>query len=100
MSDNPQSDPEFQQPRGIRNNNPGNVRYDSLNQWDGLADPPTDGSFCRFIAPEYGLRVICKLMFAYQKYDGLLTPRLMINRWAPPTENNTGGYFTPGCTFW
>lgn len=31
-------------PRGIRNNNPGNIRYDGTN-WQGLDNPPSDGTF-------------------------------------------------------
>jgi hypothetical protein len=80
-------------PRGIRNNNPGNVDYHpSSDPWNGLDDPPSDGRFCRFVDPEHGIRVIAKLLRAYQDYHRLNTVRGIINRWAPPNENDTGAY--------
>jgi hypothetical protein len=80
-------------PRGLRNGNPGNIDYEpSDDPWDGLDNPPTDGRFCRFTEPKYGLRVICKLLLAYQEFHGCNTIEQMINRWAPPSENDTAGY--------
>lgn len=80
-------------PRGIRNNNPGNVDYHpSSDPWLGLDDPPSDGRFCRFVTPQYGIRVMAKLLRAYQKYHACGTVRAIINRWAPPNENDTGAY--------
>jgi hypothetical protein len=80
------------QPRGIRNNNPGNIDYNSQTLWLGLDKPPSDGRFCRFVNPIYGIRVISKLLVAYEKYHGLNTIRGIIDRWAPPVENNTSAY--------
>ena len=77
-------------PRGIRNNNPGNVRLGS--PWDGLAPHQTDPAFCQFIDPEHGIRAIAKILMSYQDIHGLHTVRGMIGRWAPPTENDTRGY--------
>lgn len=80
-------------PRGIRNNNPGNVDYHpSSDPWLGLADPPSDGRFCRFTDVKFGIRVIAKLLKAYQKYHNCKSVRDIINRWAPPVENNTNEY--------
>ena len=39
-----------QLPRGIRNNNPGNIRL-SKDKWQGLRQEQTDGTFFQFIAP-------------------------------------------------
>lgn len=78
--------------RGIRNNNPGNIRYDSHSLWDGLATVPSDGAFCVFIDAKYGIRVMFKLLLAYQQRYGLRTVRGMIGRWAPPVENDTHAY--------
>jgi len=81
-------------PRGIRNNNPGNIDYHpSPDPWEGL-DPtnPSDGRFCRFTSATYGIRVLAKLLLAYQRYHNLHTVRAIINRWAPPVENNTTAY--------
>jgi len=77
-------------PRGIRNNNPGNVRLGA--PWDGLAPHQTDGAFCQFVDPEHGIRAIAKLLISYQDVHGLHTVRGMIGRWAPATENDTRGY--------
>jgi hypothetical protein len=81
------------EPRGIRNNNPGNVDYHpSTDPWEGLDDPPSDGRFCRFVEPKFGIRVIAKLMVAYQDVHGCRSVAEIINRWAPPAENDTLGY--------
>lgn len=78
--------------RGIRNNNPGNIDHHAHTKWQGLADPPSDGRFCRFVEPKYGIRAICRLLITYRdKYD-IDTIRETINRWAPPVENNTESY--------
>ena len=41
-------------PRGIRNNNPLNIRR-SKDQWKGMAEAQTDGAFVQFKTLEYGL---------------------------------------------
>ncbi len=79
-------------PRGIRANNPGNIDYHKGTDWLGLDNPPSDGRFCRFTAPEYGIRVIAKLLLKYSAKYGLKTVRGLIGRWAPPVENDTGAY--------
>ncbi len=80
------------QPRGIRNNNPGNIRYVG-SPWQGLADPPEDeAGFCIFTDPEYGLRAIYKTLMTYWRVYKLNTILGIANRWAPPSENNTGAY--------
>ena len=76
--------------RGIRNNNPGNVRKGT--DWNGLDPSGTDADFCVFVSPQYGIRVIAKLLFAYQDFHDLNTIHGLIDRWAPPSENDTGAY--------
>ncbi|MEQ4923017.1 structural protein [Proteus hauseri] len=76
--------------RGERNNNPGNIRHGS--KWQGLSLQQTDKEFCQFISPEYGIRAIYKLLQTYQNRYGLNTVNDIINRYAPPNENNTVGY--------
>ncbi len=76
--------------RGERNNNPGNIRHGS--KWQGLSAQQTDKDFCQFVSPEYGIRAIYKLLQTYQKKYGLCSIREIINRYAPPKENNTEGY--------
>jgi len=79
-------------PRGIRNNNPGNIRWG--DDWQGLVPKSqrTDKSFCQFISPEYGIRAMIVILRNYQSKHGLLTITGMIKRWAPPNENNTQAY--------
>lgn len=77
-------------PRGIRNNNPGNIRHG--NDWQGLAEEQPDPEFCTFVSPEYGLRAIVVILRNYDRKHGLRTVREFINRWAPPNENDTTGY--------
>lgn len=79
------------QPRGIRNNNPGNIEYTGT-EWVGLDDPKHDGRFMRFVDPVFGIRALARVLSNYQKLHGINTVRGIINRWAPPSENNTGSY--------
>ncbi len=88
-------------PRGIRNNNPGNIDYNERNPWQGLdKQKPSDGRFCRFMGPEWGIRAITRVIRNYAKRDGtpgvggkgIDTVQEIINRWAPPVENDTGAY--------
>lgn len=80
------------EPRGIRNNNPGNIRWG--DDWRGLVPyaQRTDKSFCQFTAPEYGIRAMIIILRNYQRKRGLKTVADIINRWAPPVENNTLAY--------
>lgn len=91
----------FHELRGLRNNNPGNIDYHASNPWQGLdKGKPTDGRFCRFISPEYGIRAMARVLKNYTKRDGLHgvgapgidTVQEIINRWAPPNENVTSSY--------
>ena len=76
--------------RGERNNNPGNIRHGS--KWQGLSAQQTYKDFCQFVSPEYGIRAIYKLLQTYQKKYELNTVESIIDRYAPPNENNTAGY--------
>ena len=89
-------------PRGIRNNNPGNIDYNPRNDWVGQLprDPAIEKRFARFDTPENGIRALGKLLLNYRGKDGLPgvggpgidTVREIISRWAPATENNTAAY--------
>ena len=48
-------------PRGIRNNNPLNIRR-SKDQWQGMRREQTDPSFCQFENLAYGWRAAFKLL--------------------------------------
>lgn len=82
---------DFMIPRGIRNNNPGNIRH-SGNQWQGMAAQQTDAAFVQFISPEYGIRALSKLLDTYASRYGVDTVRKIISKYAPNTENNTEAY--------
>ena len=79
-------------PRGIRNNNPLNIRR-GKDQWQGLRAQQTDAQFCQFETLEYGWRAAFYLLTRtyYHKYR-LYTIRAIINKWAPPHENLTATY--------
>lgn len=83
-------------PRGIRNNNPGNIRYTGT-AWQGLATPPSDGAFCIFTEAKYGLRALAILLRNYKRYYGICTVASIINRYAPSVENNTRSYIQSVC---
>lgn len=79
------------QPRGIRNNNPGNIRR-SNDPWQGLAKEQTDREFFTFKSATYGIRALARLLITYQDKHGLSTIETIITRWAPSVENNTKSY--------
>lgn len=81
-------------PRGVRNNNPGNIDFNPLNKWKGLnpKSKELDSRFCVFISPEYGIRALMILLRNYEKKYGFNSVRQIINRWAPTHENNTSAY--------
>jgi hypothetical protein len=89
-------------PRGIRNNNPGNIDFNKANQWQGQKgiEPGPNGRFAVFDTPENGIRALGKLLINYRGKDGMPgvggpgidTVRETINRWAPAKENNTEAY--------
>ena len=78
-------------PRGIRNNNPGNLRRSS-DPWQGLAKDQTDPDFCQFAGAKWGIRALARTLIAYQDRWGLKSVKRIISRWAPPNENDTGAY--------
>ena len=76
-------------PRGLRNNNPGNIRKTS-DLWQGEVTG-SDKSFKTFVSMEYGYRAMFVLLRSYinKGYD---TIEKIINRYAPPSENTTSSY--------
>ncbi|NWB55154.1 structural protein P5 [Pseudomonas sp. F8002] len=90
-------------PRGVRNNNPGNIDYNPRNVWQGqlgLEVGVPSPRFARFDRPENGIRALGKLLINYRGKDGMPgvggpgidTVRETITRWAPGNENNTEAY--------
>ena len=83
------------EPRGIRNNNPLNIRLSS-DKWQGQVLPQRgsgEGAFCQFSEMKWGWRAAFRLLCHtyYGKYK-LRTIRDIIYRWAPPNENGTSVY--------
>ncbi|WP_337945067.1 structural protein P5 [Sutterella wadsworthensis] len=76
--------------RGIRNMNPGNIRLGE--SWLGLRTKQTDPDFCQFTSMVYGCRALLKLLRTYVEKRGCTTIRKVIERWAPPSENDTSSY--------
>lgn len=72
-------------PRGMRNNNPGNIRIGS-SPWQGKipTGQNTDGSFEQFTSYVYGIRAMIKNLLNYN----LNTIRGIVYKWAPPQDNN------------
>lgn len=77
--------------RGIRNNNPGNIRH-GASQWQGMRAQQADSEFVQFTEMRYGVRASAKLFRNYQSTYNLRTTRQLIGRWAPPSENDTDEY--------
>ena len=77
-------------PRGIRNNNPGNIRLTDI-QWQGMQEAQNDPAFVQFIDPVYGFRAMTRILRNYQR-RGLVTLRDMISTYAPKSENDTNAY--------
>jgi len=62
-------------PRGIRNNNPGNIKIADGNKWKGKIPRAenTDGTFEQFTEYRYGIRAMILLLIFYMQngYDNL-----------------------------
>lgn len=80
-----------EKPRGIRNNNPGNIRLGQA-KWLGQRETSLDPAFVEFTTPLFGLRALMKILLTYHRKYGLDTVQSIINRWAPPYENATDHY--------
>lgn len=75
--------------RGIRNNNPMNIRADGT-QWRGAVGD--DGEFVQFDSPVMGIRAAARILRTYRQKYGLSTIGGIVSRWAPPSENDTASY--------
>lgn len=77
-------------PRGIRNNNPLNIRIG--NTWLGERMNPNDPAFEEFVAVEYGYRAAFCILRRYIRRYHKNTISAIISTWAPSSENNTQRY--------
>lgn len=81
-------------PRGMRNNNPGNLRR-SDSSWQGKIpfSQSTDTAFEQFVLYKWGVRAMIKLIRNYIG-SGSNTIAKIITKYAPASENNTNKYIT------
>lgn len=77
--------------RGVINNNPLNMEK-SADKWEGLATVQADPRFFQFESAPFGIRAGARELIVYQDKHGCRSITDLINRWAPPQENNTGSY--------
>lgn len=83
-------------PRGIRNNNPTNIRIG--NQWLGERKNPTDPDFEQFDSMVYGCRAAFIILRRYiNRYHRDCVTKI-ISSWAPETENKTKAYIDCVCS--
>jgi|CXWL01.1.fsa_nt_gi hypothetical protein len=69
----------------MKGNNPCGIRYNPRNDWEGAVQQSG------FISRIYGLRA-CALTLKTYHDKGIRTVGGMIERWAPPAENDTGAF--------
>lgn len=83
--------------RGLRNNNPLNIRKG--NAWLNERHPQTDPAFEEFQTLEDGWRAGFIIIRNYiKKRPPINTPRKIISRWAPISENPTNKYLEYVCS--
>lgn len=83
-------------PRGLRDNNPGNIRPNDSYKWDGQIG--SEGGYCVFIDVEHGIRAMAKDLVAKIGKDKLNTIALYVPKYAPKEDhNNTQGYIDRIC---
>lgn len=71
-------------PRGIRNNNPGNIQKTDV-QWQGKVDS-TDPRYEAFATPEAGIRALA-LNAQHLQANGAQSVTDLISKWSPSAEN-------------
>lgn len=77
--------------RGLRNNNPGNIRLGSF-KYRGELQRSSDSAFRQFESMAWGYRAMFVLLHTYALRRGCRTLRDHISRYAPPSENHTEAY--------
>lgn len=74
--------------RPIRLNNPGDIEREAGVTWQGEAADQPDPRFLNFKTAAFGFRALARTLLTYQSAHGLKTVGAIINRWAPPSDNN------------
>ncbi|WP_334469250.1 lytic transglycosylase catalytic [Arsenophonus sp. PmNCSU2021_1] len=88
IRDNIADVPTGDMPRGIRNNNPGNLNF--VGQRGAVRESP-NGRFAKFNTAFEGLQALSSQLNRYAE-RGLNTVEKIISTWAPANENNTRAY--------
>ncbi|MCA3719267.1 MAG: structural protein P5, partial [Brevundimonas sp.] len=60
--------------------------------WQGLAEKQEHEQFFTFQTMAWGIRAMARVLIAYQDRHQIRTIRKIVNRYAPPSENNTLNY--------
>ena len=79
------------QTRGMRNNNPLNVRK-TKSKWLGSEESPIEHDFVTFKNPVWGFRAAFRILSTYYWKHHLCSLEAIISRWAPSNENDTNAY--------
>jgi hypothetical protein len=74
-------------PRGIRGNNPTNIKREDGVVWKGQTAEQTDPVFVTFKTVPYGYRAAAIILDAYQRKHGLYTVDGMIRRWSATDQD-------------
>ena len=83
--------------RGLRNNNPLNLRPSGDN-WIGLREPQTDPGYLQFDTSFHGLRAGAKNLITYYRVHKRQNVASIITNWAPPSDSNpTNHYIATVC---
>lgn len=77
-------------PRGIRNNNPGNLEFAAGIDWLGQVGADS-ANYVIFDTAEHGARALGHDL-ATAISEGYNTPATLITHYAPPSENDTAAY--------
>lgn len=85
------SEENHETPRGIRNNNPGNIEHMSGVKWLGQTGQDSDG-YLTFKSAAYGIRAAMVLVRDYHYMHGCNSIGAVISRWAPGPDNPTQDY--------
>ena len=78
-------------PRGIRNNNPLNIKRNKI-VWQGQRATQSDKTFVQFETAAMGYRAAFMILYNYINGHGWVSIDSIIKHWAPSSENNTERY--------
>lgn len=84
-------------PRGIRNHNPGNLRFNPEVIWRGQTGQDDDG-FVIFKDALLGIRAMSLTLWHYTTILHLSDVYTIIARWAPSSDNDTAKYVDFVCS--